>query len=845
MKCPSIILLLPLAAFASGSALGGSTLAEPVRGSATALKSEEVWAAWGGELEVSWNRDLLRDLGVTISPASGAQVRSHEGIDRLALRETVGLQFTVKDGNFTGLHGGSLSVQGGYDMRSADLTVALRDFSLRPRHSGGAELDLVSGDGKVWFYIDKLMYALERDAPVFAVHAMDLRITRELAERIGHPHAEGLAVAGLRMQSNIFRGGLVEYTQGGCPSSSRWPGMLVPGGNGEVYQADVFMKSFNLAYTRRSVDADGPGGSDGQVVFTPSATLKNNRSDGTPIQTINDPLGTSEARYAADVVWRQKFMSACPPYDNDQHPYLVWNTYRIDADGRIEQIGRSGVKHAFLTTNNPCDDHPGTGFILGRGCEDTYGTSNNDSNNDLGPRSEIIAATGEWGRCGSIYDPDCNGVQNSSGNSSFDQRMQIQESAIDPAANVGAAYLFEAWYVVRDDVNIYNTMQTRPGSFTWTGSTWNVSNQLPLLLGPAIDRWVDPDGSDPSRHSVELVMPGGRSKLAVRTTDIGGGLYRYDYALMNFDFGVAMTEQTANGLRVTSNDGFIGFSVPIAAGVQVSDIAFADGDPDAGNDWAITQQVNAVVWTAPPGGALNWGSLFRFSLVATAAPVLGPVTLISADEDRTAAEVVLQSLQPEGTPVELFAVGGEVSGLAPQSTLGLSLNAMPSLLLEQNGAFVFAQDLPDTTDYVVTITQQPGGQLCSLTNDSGTVSGADVVDVMVDCQFLSDALVANDDQYALDRNTTLDVAAPGLLANDSVLIEQPVLSLMSGPGNGSLLAGPSQDGSFTYQPQEGYCGPDAFSYQVSGAGLQDSALVELDIHCTEPVQVFQSGFEGD
>jgi len=37
-----------------------------------------------------------------------------------------------------------------------------------------------------------------------------------------------------------------------------------------------------------------------------------------------------------------------PPHTNDQHPYLVWNFYRL-ADGRLEQIGVSGAKHAFLT----------------------------------------------------------------------------------------------------------------------------------------------------------------------------------------------------------------------------------------------------------------------------------------------------------------------------------------------------------------------------------------------------------------------------------------------------------------------------------------------------------------
>jgi hypothetical protein len=88
-----------------------------------------------------------------------------------------------------------------------------------------------------------------------------------------------------------------------------------------------------------------------------------------------------------------------PPYGNDQHPYLIWNLYRTNSDGRLEQIGRSGVKHAWLTTNGSCLDSTAEhdSHILGRGCLDTYGTGNNDTSSDLGPRSEIVPATGIWG----------------------------------------------------------------------------------------------------------------------------------------------------------------------------------------------------------------------------------------------------------------------------------------------------------------------------------------------------------------------------------------------------------------------------------------------------------------
>ena len=41
----------------------------------------------------------------------------------------------------------------------------------------------------------------------------------------------------------------------------------------------------------------------------------------------------------ADVPWFTKFTGPFPPYNNDQHPYLIWNMYRIDSNGKMEQIG--------------------------------------------------------------------------------------------------------------------------------------------------------------------------------------------------------------------------------------------------------------------------------------------------------------------------------------------------------------------------------------------------------------------------------------------------------------------------------------------------------------------------
>lgn len=660
----------------------GLGLALPSLGTERAGEAQQ-WTIWGGALEFNWNRELLADLG--FERVEGVDVRTSKDqpwIEQLALREAAGLEITVGAASeFSGFAGGRLQSRGGFLLEGSAGRIDLRDLSLRPQTGNAFRLDVVGADGKAWFYLDRLMYKLEGGtAPELAVRAMDLRIAPALAKRLGYPEYAGWVVAGLGMQSRVAsQGAFVPEPKGG---RGRWPGDPAP--NGGVFEADVFMESFTLQYSRRSADSDGPGGVDGRVVFTPSSSLRNNRGTGSlpeadPANPIvatvpGDPLGTSTARYAADVAWHVKFSGSNPPYGNDQHPYLIWNLYRVDAQGRIEQIGRSGVKHAFLTINTTCDDNPSDGHILGRGCGDTYGTGNNDSIGDLGPRSELIPATAQWGRCGSVYDADCNGSRDSQspcsnvGGStcgSFAFRMQVLESKIDPAVNAGASYFAESWYIAREDINILNTMQSRPISFSWTGNAWASANASPLRLGPALGRWVAPDTTHPNERSQDIKTGEGSLRVAMRVTDLGGGQYRYDYAVMNFDFVRAVTQGAEPNLRVLRNNGFNQFSVPFPASAQFSAPEFADGDGDAGTDWSFAREGSALVWRAAgtattPVNPLNWGTMFRFSFVTSNAPQAGQVN-VGIAESGTPSGIASQMLVPGSSTSadDIFANGFE------------------------------------------------------------------------------------------------------------------------------------------------------------------------------------------
>lgn len=79
-----------------------------------------------------------------------------------------------------------------------------------------------------------------------------------------------------------------------------------------------------------------------------------------------------------------------------------------------------------------------------------------------------------------------------------------------------------------------------------------------------------------------------------------------------------------------------------------------------------------------------------------------------------------------------YSVGGTVSGLTGAG-LALQNNGADSLAVAADGPFTFLTELTDTSSYAVTVSTQPTGQTCSVTNGSGTITAADVTNVTVTC----------------------------------------------------------------------------------------------------------------
>lgn len=113
----------------------------------------------------------------------------------------------------------------------------------------------------------------------------------------------------------------------------------------------------------------------------------------------------------------------------------------------------------------------------------------------------------------------------------------------------------------------------------------------------------------------------------------------------------------------------------------------------------------------------------------------------------------------------------------------------------------------------------------------GDGGDSDEVVVTISIDAVPDAPTALGEEYVTGADTPLDVAAPGVLANDVDVDDDPLSAvLVRDAQHGTLTLTP--DGGFRYQPDVGFTGVDDFGYHVT-----DGGLASADVVATIDVQV--------
>ncbi len=540
------------------------------------------------------------------------------------------LELLLRNGKFAGLGTGQLALQGPVRILRNGQPLPVSRLFLRAGPEE-ATLEFVDDTGRIWLFTEGFHHYLKPGEDTLALDAMSVFAGPALLQAVG-----------MRVDSRWFLGRALVQAVLSAPvpllrgnqlcANPRWD-------DGVNYQTDVALIDIP------NVEQVGVGSNPGLTV-APSAELRN--------------VGT------ADVPWFRKFSTPetgtyPPPYTRDQHPLLTWNMYRIDGSGLLRQIGFGEVKHAFNTVNYDCSCYQGGGSYepwdasnpagfyasilwsashpdntAGVGCRDIYWAGTNDYGGFLGLRSEVPAYTVDWEQCGSLFAPmavpgaiPCSQLPASQ----YEAQPGERRMNIDPAelGDTASRYLVEAWYLIRDDINIFNTMGHVDVVPALDGSVWQFPKSN-FANGSILDAWVDPANPGPEASSHTYDNGQGHAGLAVKVLPLGNGVFRWVLAVVNHDYDPAITRLLFD----------------IDPGLNVLQAGFYDVDADTANDWTFTQTGQTLRWDAPAGNTLSWGRLYTFWFDMEAGPLpYRPMTTVAAEPvDMADTPFVFNALMP-------------------------------------------------------------------------------------------------------------------------------------------------------------------------------------------------------
>ncbi len=352
---------------------------------------------------------------------------------------------------------------------------------------------------------------------------------------------------------------------------------------------------------------------------------------------------------------------------NTDHLVYAQNFYRLKTvagSQRFEQIGLSWMKHTLGAVqwdacNIGCDPFP-DGTELGVGCSDPYGAFHNVIPCRMGPRSAIHSYTGVLPEGGDLGPGGgCSGLyvnypsQNHIGHvhDGISHRLQVQDVDLIENLNPGARYFGELQVITPHEYTAGNGNQNNNVSHReFTVSPTVVPGEH--VFAPAAATVAEmPAFTALSGASQTMIGPAplvdGRAFLVHKTSDLGDGLWHYEYALYNMNLDLALGS----------------ISIPIPDAVTISTIGFHAplnhapepwADNYTNDPWEVVTTGGAITWSTdsfavdPLANAVRWGTLYNFRFDANAPPqaVDATVGLFKTGDVTPAATVGPSSVGP-------------------------------------------------------------------------------------------------------------------------------------------------------------------------------------------------------
>jgi len=502
--------------------------------------------------------------------------------------------------------------------------------------------DLAVRDAKTgftFFNIEGHQYDYDATGQLLTLTGGKLLLSKEFASALARPADAGVAVGKISIGASMRP---IEIKQ------------LV---NGET-------KSMVMPPLRGAVGADAPVSGPDVIV----GELESVQQFGSAGTQVGLAAGTDSCNNGDQPVdWFQ--------LPNTDHPVVPQNLYRMSVgtfnNERFEQIGHSWMKHTFFaledTVCGTCNtNNCQTGTHLCPGCSDPYTASLNGDQNQIGSRAWVNPFTGSF-----PSNADDHSGHNHDGVS---HRVRVEVNDLNTNLNQGATYFAEAAYISPHEYtwcqahpgqcNMYNNVSYR--QFGVSGTTnFTFSPVAPTVrMQPAIMAWattgavVNQVQPDPGNDGIWF--------MGFKVTNPSVGVWHYEYALYNENLDRSIQS----------------FSVPLGAGVNLSNIAFHAPPQEPGwpNDgtlnnqgyssapWAVTQDVGSITWNCetfaqnPNANAIRFGTLYNFRFDADHPPQSANATV---------------SFFKTGSPVTV-AIQAPAGGATPTPTPTATATATPT-----------------------------------------------------------------------------------------------------------------------------------------------------------------------
>jgi VCBS repeat-containing protein len=369
------------------------------------------------------------------------------------------------------------------------------------------------------------------------------------------------------------------------------------------------------------------------------------------------------------------------------------------------------------------------------------------------------------------------------------------------------------------DENETDNLKVQPGTFTQPAN-----GTLELLENGGFIYTPDPDYFGPDSFTYRAVDPTGRATPPITVS----------LTVTAVNDAPNAEDDPATGTYTTPED--TDLVVSAAQGVLAND---SDVDSPTFTAHLANQGTKGTV-TLDPNGSFTYVPLPNafgtdtFTYVARdgsgadSAPATVTIQITPVDDAPVANADSYSTPEDETLSVAAPGVLGndnEFDG-QPLTLTKLTDPLHGELTLNQNGSVTYVPD-PEffgTDSFTYTV------------SDGTTSSAPATVNITVDP--VNDAPVAAADSYKTPEDVTLNVAAPGVLGNDTDADgTTPTVVLVSGPAHATAFT-LNADGSFTYSPVANYFGPDSFTYKLTdGTADSNTVTVSLTVNSVQDAPV--------